>query len=325
MVSRDEGDQIFDGVHTLVFGLDLLEESEKYLADQRGDNGESIRERDIQAHREKGFRNRLPSRHDEVTITDRTVTANGRSVVLRQFLPLKAPKGAYLHFHGGGWVFGASSIYDDELADLSHDLGIAVFSVEYRLAPEHAFPAAMDDAETAALWLIRDGLNELDTGWAVIGGWSAGAHLAAVTLQRLSVTGESSSFCAANFLYGIFDLSMTPSQRLAARTPRLSRADLEWYYEMVMPSSNAEDRRDAAISPLYGELANMPPARFAVGTLDPLFDDSAFMAERWAATGSATTLEIYVAGAHGFARQPNGLGILAREHESTFLTRHLNL
>jgi acetyl esterase/lipase len=68
----------------------------------------------------------------------------------------------------------------------------------------------------------------------------------------------------------------------------------------------------------------MPPARFAVGTYDPLFDDSAFMAERWAAAGSRTTLEIYLAGAHGFARQPNALGDLARQNESAFLDGHLN-
>jgi acetyl esterase/lipase len=245
-------------------------------------------------------------------------------VALRQFLPPGEIHGAYLHFHGGGWVFGAASIYDDELADIAHDLGIAVFSVEYRLAPEHPFPAALDDAETAALWLVREGRGELGLRRLAIGGWSAGAQLAAIALQRLAVS-EPSAFCAANFLYGIFDLSMTPSQRLANATPRVSRADLEWYYEMVMPSSSAEDRGSAAISPLYGDLAGMPPARFAIGTLDPLFDDSTFMAERWAAAGSRTTLEIYLAGAHGFARQPNGLGVLARRRESEFLTHHLEI
>jgi acetyl esterase/lipase len=220
-------------------------------------------------------------------------------------------------------VFGAANLYDDELADLSHELGIAIWSVDYRLAPEHPFPAALDDAEIAALWLIREGLGELGLGRVAIGGWSAGAHLAAITLQRLAVNGQARAFCAANFLYGIFDLSMTPSQRLGLHTPRVSRADLEWYYEMVTPSASPEDRRRAEISPLYGDFTGMPPARFAIGTLDPLFDDSAFTAQRWAAAGAASTLEIYVAGAHGFARQLNRLGVLARERESEFLARHL--
>jgi acetyl esterase/lipase len=325
MANRETPAPIPAHVETVVLGLELLEESERYAADLLAAGGEPIRERDIQSHRDNGFRARQPSRHHDVTVTDRTVSIDGRSVVLRQFLPSGTSLGGYLHFHGGGWVFGAASIYDDELADISHDLGIAVWSVDYRLAPEHPFPAAMDDAETAARWLIREGLAELGIGRAVIGGWSAGAHLAALTLQRLAATGEAGAFCAANFLYGIFDLTMTPSQQMANATPRVSRADLEWYYDMVMPPSSAEERGSAAVSPLYGDVAGMPPARFAIGTLDPLFDDSKFMAERWAASGSSTTLEIYLAGAHGFARQPNGLGVLARGRESEFLAHHLGV
>jgi acetyl esterase/lipase len=222
-------------------------------------------------------------------------------------------------------VFGAPSIQDAELAELSHALGIAVFSVAYRLAPENPFPAALDDAETAARWLIGDGRRDLGLGPVVIGGDSAGAHLAAAALQRLAGTGEAGAFCAANLLYGLFDLSLTPSQRRTDPTPRLTREDLEWYYAKVMPSASTEDRRSAAVSPLYGELQGMPPARFAVGTLDPLFDDSAFMAARWAAAGSSATLEVYLAGAHGFARQPNGLGVLAGQRQLAFLARQLNI
>jgi acetyl esterase/lipase len=311
-------------VHTVVIGLDVLEESERYADDLRLTRGDSIHERDIELHRENGFRGRTFSRHDDVSVKDRSVSVDGHDVVVRQFLPNEGARGAYLHFHGGGWVFGSASIYDDELADLSHDLGIAVFSVDYRLAPEHPFPAAMDDAEIAARWLLREGLEELNVERAAIGGWSAGAHLAAIVVQRLRANEESISFCAANLLYGIYDLSMTPSQRHGLNTPRLSRADLEWYYELVLPLSKSEDRRAAENSPLYGDLAGMPPARFAVGTLDPLFDDSVFMAERWAAAGSPTRLEIYAAGAHGFARQQNGLGRLARQHESEYLSAHFH-
>jgi acetyl esterase/lipase len=311
-------------VRTVVLGLEVLEESEQYAADLISAGVEPISDRDINTHRANGFNSRVPSRHDDVKVTDRTVSLTGAAVVLRQFVPPGKPHGAYLHFHGGGWVFGAASLYDDELADLSHELGIVVWSVDYRLAPEHPFPAPMDDAEIAARWILREGLEEIKVEKAVIGGWSAGAHLAAVTLQRLALAPESNDFCAANLLYGIFDLSMTPSQRKGYRSPRLSRDDLEWYYDMVTPSSNAEQRRAATISPLYGDLGGMPPARFAIGTLDPLFDDSAFMFERWAAAGSPALLEIYAAGAHGFSRQPNGLGKLARRKESDFLAGYLN-
>ena len=314
-----------DDFQTLVLGLDLLEESERFVADLLAAGGVPIRRRDIKMHRENAMRGRVPSRHADVAVTERSVSVGTQSVGLRQFLPPGQPRGGYLHFHGGGWVFGAASINDAELAHLAHDLGIAVFSVEYRLAPENPFPAALDDAETAARWLLQDGLQNLDLGLVAIGGESAGAHLAAIALQRLAATGEPNAFCAANLVYGIFDLSMTPSQRSAIDTPRVSRADMEWYYEQVMPSSSAEDRRSAAISPLYGDLRGMPPARFAVGTLDPLFDDSSFMASRWAAAGSSARLEIYAAGTHGFARLLHGLGTLAHQRESAFLARHLKI
>jgi acetyl esterase/lipase len=149
--------------------------------------------------------------------------------------------------------------------------------------------------------------------------------LATIALQRLAAAGEPAGFCAANLLYGIYDLSMTPSQRAAVDTPRVSRTDLAWYYDKVMPSSTSEERRSVGISPLYGDLRGMPPGRFAVGTLDPLLDDSAFMAARWAAAGSPATLEIYVAGTHGLARQPTALAALARRRECEFLARHLNI
>src|SRR5262249_1258231 len=156
-------------------GLDLLEESERYVADLRALGGDPIHGRDIQKHRETALRGRVPSRRADVAVTDRSVAVGTRSVVLRQFLPSRRPRGGYLHFHGGGWVFGAASIHDAELADLAHDLGIAVFSVEYRLAPEHPFPAALDDAETAARWVIDAGVRDLDLRAVAIGGASAGA------------------------------------------------------------------------------------------------------------------------------------------------------
>jgi acetyl esterase/lipase len=312
-------------VRTVLLGAEILEESESYAASLLAASGEPIHRRDIQAHRDAALRNRVPARQADVSVSERSVSAAGQSVVIRQFLPAGRARCGYLHFHGGGWVFGAASVQDAELADLAHDLGIAVFSVEYRLAPEHPFPAALDDAETAARWLIAEGRQDLGLGLVAIGGESAGAHLAAAALQRLVAADELGAFAAANLLYGLFDLSMTPSQRQAEGTPRLSRPDLEWYYAKVMPFASAEDRRSAAVSPLYGELRDMPPARFAVGTLDPLLDDSSFMAARWAAAGSPATLEIYLAGAHGFARQPNGLGALAAQRQAAFLARHLNL
>ncbi|MGD9960813.1 alpha/beta hydrolase [Nocardioides sp.] len=310
-------------VHRSVLGLGLIEESERFVADLLAKPAVPIYRRDVQSYREATLQAGRATARADVAVTQRSVSTGGRTVGIRQFLPSEGPRAGYLYFHGGGWVFGSASMLDAELAELCHELGIAIFSVDYRLAPEHPFPAALEDAETAALWLIHEGRGELGLGRVAIGGASAGAHLAAVALQRLAAVGEQDAFCAANLDYGIFDLSMTPSQRRGADTPRLTRADLEWYYDKVMPGSDAEGRRAPAVSPLYGDLGGMPPARFTVGTLDPLLDDSTFMAERWSAAGSAATLEIYAAATHGFSRQQSGLGALATQREAAFLAPHL--
>ena len=87
-------------------------------------------------------------------------------------------RGAYLHIHGGGWALSAANLQDPLLAELADATGLCAVSVDYRLAPEHPYPAALDDCEDAALWLLRDGLRELGLPEVVtIGGDSAGGHL----------------------------------------------------------------------------------------------------------------------------------------------------
>ncbi len=106
-------------------------------------------------------------------------------------LPLRVieapePRGAHLHIHGGGWTIGAADMQDTHLWELAQATGLTVLSVDYRLAPEHPYPAGPDDCEAAALWLL-----EHHDGRLTIGGDSAGAHLAVVALLR-SATGTAS-------------------------------------------------------------------------------------------------------------------------------------
>ena len=89
------------------------------------------------------------------------------------------PRGVYLHIHGGGWTWGTADEQDPWLDRLAERCGLAVVSVEYRLAPENPYPAAPDDCEAAALWLIREAESRFGTSRLFIGGESAGAHLSA--------------------------------------------------------------------------------------------------------------------------------------------------
>jgi acetyl esterase/lipase len=246
---------------------------------------------------------------------------------LRIITPARGAHGAFLHIHGGGWTLGENDMQDPRLQRLADETGLAVVSVGYRLAPEHSYPAAPDDCEAAALWLLGDEAKAVAGAPLAIGGDSAGAHLAAVTLLRLrdrhDITG---AFAAAVFQYGAFDLSMTPSQRLwGERNLVLSGPIIAWFAEQFLPGYDRERRRDPDISPLFADLHDMPPAIFTIGTEDPLLDDSLFMEARWRAAGSPTELRIWPEAPHGFIALPMSVADVALAAEHDFLRRTLAL
>jgi acetyl esterase len=141
-----------------------------------------------------------------VTITGK----DGNEIPLRVIAPPQ-PRGIYLHLHGGGWVLGGADMQDPMLERIADNTGQAVVAVEYRLAPEHPYPAGPDDCEAAAAWLVQNGNKEFGTGILTIGGESAGGHLTAVTILRMRDRHGYIGFRGANIVYGAFDLSMTPS------------------------------------------------------------------------------------------------------------------
>ncbi len=108
-------------------------------------------------------------------------------------------------------MLGAPHHHDLKLETMADRLEIATVSVEYRLAPEHPYPAGPDDCEAAALWLVENAAARFGTDLLMIGGESAGAHLCVVTLLRMRDRHGYSGFVAANLTYGMYDLAMTPS------------------------------------------------------------------------------------------------------------------
>ena len=215
----------------------------------------------------------------------------------------KEPVGAYLHIHGGGWVLGAADNQDPLLEAVAEFGGLTAVSVEYRLAPEHLYPAAHDDCEDAALWLLEHGAEALGVpARFAIGGESAGAHLSVTTLLRLRDRhGITGAFGGANLVYGAFDVSGTPSSRsFGDRLLVLSASSMAWFTDTYYDGRDAEALRDPDISPLFADLRDMPPALFTVGTADALLDDSLFMAARWEAAGNDADLRVYAEGCHVF-------------------------
>jgi acetyl esterase len=227
------------------------------------------------------------------------IPGRGGDIPLRIIEPEGEPQGVYLHFHGGGWVLGAADLQDPGLKTAADATGFTMVSVDYRLAPEHPYPAGPDDCEDAALWLL-----ERFPGRRVIGGESSGAHLAAVTLLRLRDrhgVDVRDAFAGANLVFGPFDLTGTPSRHLwGERELILSSPEMDWFADCYLPGMPDHERRTADVSPLFADLTGLPPALFTCGTLDPLLDDTLFMEARWRTAGNETKLSLYPEAVHAF-------------------------
>ena len=242
---------------------------------------------------------------------------DGNTIPLRVIAPDTA-RGVYLHIHGGGWVLGSADGQDPMLERIADTTGLAVVSVEYRLAPEHPYPAGSDDCESAAAWLVRHAKAEFGSDVLTIGGESAGAHLSAVTILRLRDRYGYTGLRGANLAYGAFDLSLTPSQRAFGDRPLVLRTiDIHQFANAFLPT--IADRRVPDISPLYADLKGLCPALFSVGTQDALLDDTLFMHARWIAAGNDAELAIYPGGMHGFTLLPNRLADEAAARSEAFL------
>jgi acetyl esterase len=244
----------------------------------------------------------------------------GYQIPLRVIAPNR-PRGVYLHIHGGGFVLGSPDLQDSSLERIAENTGLACVSVGYRLAPEYPYPAAPDDCEAAAAWLARHAKGEFGTDILTIGGESAGATLSAITLLRMRDRHGFTGFSGANLLYGIFDLSMTPSQKRFGSDKRLvlRTLDLEKFAAAYVPAG--VDLRDPDVSALYADLRQLPPALFTIGTADALLDDSLFMYARWIAANNSGELAVYPGAAHQFNAYSYTLAEEANARVDQFLKR----
>ena len=189
--------------------------------------------------------------------TDRRITGPAGPLRLREFRPEQVD-GAMLHIHGGGWMTGEPELTDLLNEALSEHLNLAIVSVEYRLAPEHPYPAGPDDCEAAALWLIANAADEYGTDRLLVGGESAGAHLSAVTLLRLrDRRGLADRFCGANLVFGAYDLGHTPSAMGIGSDPAtdiLDPEEMHFMVEQFVPGMSADQRRHPDLSPMFADL-----------------------------------------------------------------------
>ncbi|MFD9701791.1 alpha/beta hydrolase [Lentzea sp. NPDC059081] len=209
--------------------------------------------------------------------------------------------GALVFFHGGGWVIGSRAGYDHVGRFLAERTGHRVLSVDYRLAPENPFPAAVDDALAAFDDTVAQAADlGIDPSRIVVGGDSAGATLAAVTARRAADRGEGPVPSGQWLLYPATDLAERhPSRERFGRGFLLTDDDIVWFQDHYVPAG--VDRADPQVSVLYGTIAaTTPPAHLVTAGFDPLRDEGERYAERLREAGVAVEAVREADLPHGF-------------------------
>jgi acetyl esterase len=202
--------------------------------------------------------------------------------------------------HGGGWTVGSVADYDGLGRRLAERLPAVVLSVEYRRAPEHPFPAAVEDAVAATRWALAhaDSLGG-DPGRVAVAGDSGGGNLAAVVCQQLRDARGPQPVAQLLLYPNVARGGDQPSAREFGHLPFLSLSDMGWYTRNYVPKGT--DLGDPRISPAEGDLAGLPPALVVTAGVDPLHDSGRSYAEALGSAGGQVEWLDLTDMSHGFA------------------------
>jgi len=221
-------------------------------------------------------------------------------VPARVFRPTGGERGALVYLHGGGWVLGGLDSHGPLCRALAARSGQAVLAVDYRLAPEHRYPAAVQDAWTAFEWASE----RFDR--VAVGGDSAGGHLAATVARRARDAGLALALQV--LVYPATEHGCEwPSYRQYTNGPAFHTADMQWYWEQFLDDPTRAGEPDC--SPLRApDLSGLAPALVLTAEHDPLRDEGEAYAQALMRAGVPTTLVRYDGLIHGFLRMPAVIG-----------------
>jgi acetyl esterase/lipase len=261
---------------------------------------------------------------DELAIHDRTVPgpAGAPDVTVRVYdPPLEGPRPAVVYIHGGAFIAGDLDIEDMRCVRLARDAGCVVVSVDYRLAPEERFPAALDDCYAALRWTASEAASlDIDAARLGIVGASAGGNLAAaVALLARDRGGPDLAF--QMLLYPCLDDRMTSPSVQVAGTPMIDAASCAMAWSHYL-DPNASTVPAYAAPARAIDLAGLPPAYVMVSELDPLRDECIEYATRLLQSGVPTELHVFAGAFHGFDMMPTTLSRRAADEQVEWL-RHV--
>jgi acetyl esterase len=235
-----------------------------------------------------------------VVVEDRVVPGSGVDVPVRIYRPEnEGLLPVVVYFHGGGWVIGSVETHDDGCRRIALGVPAVVVSVDYRLAPEHCFPAAVGDCFDATKW-VSSHAAELgaDVRRLAVAGDSAGANLGAVVARRAR-DGGGPPIAFQLLVYPVTDLTRSFGSYVEnAEGYLLTAKDMEWFIGHYVDDA---DLRHPDASPLFAEsLAGLPPALVITAEFDPLRDEGEAYAQRLREAGGLATMSRYDGMIHGF-------------------------
>jgi acetyl esterase len=256
-------------------------------------------------------------KYSAVTVEARTIVQNGRSIPARIYTPPgKPPFPFVVLFHGGGWVNGSLDSHEPYCRALATEATVIVISVDYRLAPEHRFPAGLEDCTDATLWVMAHAA-ELNgaPGHVLVGGDSAGATLATVVALLLRDREVSPSLAGQILLYPVTAHYDPPTSSYIENSEGygLTRNAMIWFWDHYLGDRN--EATNPLVAPLLApDLSRLPPAFVVTAQYDVLRDEGDAYARRLAEARVLVT-HLYVEGMnHGFAASPKEFPYLDQAH-----------
>lgn len=225
-------------------------------------------------------------------------------IPLRSYRPAGTAPDAVLpvlvYYHGGGWVIGDLDTHDVLCRQLANQAGCAVIAVDYRLAPEHRFPAAVDDSLAATRWVHANAATlKVDPKRIAVGGDSAGGNLAAVVALAARDAGDL-PIAFQLLIYPATDQRRgAPSHTTNGQGYLLTRESMDYYHDHYLPDQ-AQDLDWRASPLLHADHSRLPPALVLTAGYDPLRDEGAQYADKLSAAGSKAALVCFEREVHGF-------------------------
>jgi len=246
---------------------------------------------------------------------DLVITARDGTALRARLLAPSSDAGlpVLLFLHGGGFTIGSIDTHDTLCRMLAKLSGVAVLTLEYRLAPEHRFPTAVNDAWDALQWLAGEGARTLglDATRIAVGGDSAGGTLAAVSAIQARDAGLP--LALQLLIYpGTTAHQDTPSHATHADDPMIDKAQIDWFFGQYIDESQREDWRFAPL--LADDVEGVAPAWLGLAECDPLVDEGVLYADKLRAAGVPVDLEIYRGVVHGFVQMGRALPEARRFH-----------